>query len=214
MYLKNRSDRMSIVINTVSGKIGMKPKEIINLNVKLLPPIPSNLVEVTEHDYLTFQEAKNGTMETIIESQTLANEIHDVPDKKMGETVVTNPITQEQTVTPDDITDQIKDDGIMDFVKTLFKSGMLDEPQNPQDMQTIIQDQPETPTEEAVVVADETPADALVVEDTNDQTELEKLESKLDELTKTWLETKAARKKEKLQKQIKELQKQINKLKP
>ena len=30
MYLKNRSDRMSIVINTVSGKIGMKPKEIIN----------------------------------------------------------------------------------------------------------------------------------------------------------------------------------------
>lgn len=213
MYLKNRSDRMSIVINTVSGKIGMKPKEIINLNVKLLPPIPSNLVEVSEHDYLTFQEAKNGTMETIIESQTLGNEIHDVPNKEMGETGVTNPITQEQTVTPDDITDQIKDDGIMDFVKTLFKSGMLDEPQNPQDMQTIIQDQPETSTEEEVV-EDETPADALVVEDTNDQTELEKLESKLDELTKTWLETKAARKKEKLQKQIKELQKQINKLKP
>jgi hypothetical protein len=60
MYLKNSSDTAVVILNTVVGKIGLKPQEIINLEHKVLPPISDKVVRVTEEEYFTIKERRLG----------------------------------------------------------------------------------------------------------------------------------------------------------
>ena len=111
MYLKNTSKR-AIVINTVIGKVGIKPGEIIDIKYKILPPVSSALVQVQEEEYISFCEKREGTIETVIKMEK-----PDVPEYK--------PVVPEENLDdlekieePEEV--EIQDPGIMGFVNNLI----------------------------------------------------------------------------------------------
>ena len=121
MYLKNVTKDISVVINTVVGKIGIKPGEVIDLKYKILPPVSRALKEVTQEEYEIFC---NGGKEIIKKDPEIKGE--DVPQtgsddkqEKLDDLEKLNDIT--------DVTDQIKDPGIMGFVNSLINPPTDDE---------------------------------------------------------------------------------------
>ena len=39
MYLKNTSNTMCVTVNTIRGKVGIDPQEIVDIKYKILPPV-------------------------------------------------------------------------------------------------------------------------------------------------------------------------------
>ncbi len=212
---------MCVMINTIVGKITVKPHEVINLKERILPPISRHLVEATEDDYLSFQEAKQGTVEAVTQ---LLDDKKEQSDTKVEETTVventenkvevttTKPepvLTEEQAQQQIiDSFNNIGNNAVAEWVQQLFNKNML---ATSNATQEIIQDTPENtipiPVEDEIV--EDEPS--LVTQETEAEKEKKALEATIKELEETWKQTKAVRKKEKLAKQIKELKKQLEK---
>ena len=201
MYFRNVSQTMSITINTVVGKLGVKPGECIELNEKIYPPLPSTLMKISEEEYFSFREGTKQHQKQVEKVQTENVQPDGHVDTKLDETHVDdseNP-TMEQT-----IEEALKDPGIMDFVKSLLNKGVMEPPK---DGEKVIEEITEHPKEEIK------PQKALKVKEVKKADVELSIEEQITELKETWVQTKNARKKEKLAKQIKELQKQSEKLK-
>ena len=81
MYLKNTSKTVTVMLNTVVGRICMKPGEVINLEHKLLPPVSANIKKTTEEEFRKFcnpEEALEDTNVDIQETQTIITAINGV----------------------------------------------------------------------------------------------------------------------------------------
>lgn len=196
MYLKNTSKTVTVMLNTVVGRICMKPGEVINLEHKLLPPVSANIKKTTEEEFRKFcnpEEALEDTNVDIQETQTIITAINQINDD----------VNNGKELTPENITDGIKDDSAADFIKKLFVFNTLDKPE---------EDEEETkPDFEGK--GEDTNAKPLTVKKTDSNPELEELETQLEELKQAWKDAKQVRKKDKINKQIKEVKKQIDKLK-
>ena len=207
MYFRNVSETMSITVNTVVGKLGVKPGECIELNEKIYPPLPSTLRKITEEEYLSFREGKQPVNTPHTEEKTgdipKSGQVDTELDKSNDQ--INNPVSVTETNTIEStIENALKDPGIMDFVRGLLNKGVMEQPQPGQPVVEKVEEKPKE---------DIKPQKALKVQDVK-KTDVEKsIDEQIAELKQTWLETKNARKKEKLQKQIKELQKQSEKLK-
>lgn len=203
MYLKNTSDRVVVVINTVVGKVCIKPGEVINLKHKLLPPLSAHIKKATEEDYNNFRNPKQE-----VEKPVEKPEEPVVADAGQDDTKLDEASTEEIKDVDDskdeiDITDEIKDENAADFIKKLFLFNAM-QAENPE---------PEKTEPEFESKGEEPETDALEIKKTDSNPELEELESQLEELKAAWVEAKPVRKKDKIHKQIKELQKQIDKIK-
>ena len=199
MYLKNTSKTVTVMLNTVVGRICMKPGEVINLEHKLLPPVSANIKKTTEEEFQKFchpEEAldmdKQQTKD-LDESNAIAN----------AATKILEDVQNGKKLTPENITEGIKDDSAADFIKKLFIFNTLDKTE---------EDETEkTPDFESK--GEDTNAKPLTVKKTDSNPELEELENQLTELKQAWKDAKQVRKKDKINKQIKEVKKQIDKLK-
>lgn len=201
MYFKNVSETMSITVNTVIGKLGVKPGECIELNEKIYPPLPSTLRKITEEEYHSFRQGKQP-----INTQVTAEKTEDVSKDTQLDTGLDNPNGTADVVPSIEATIEtaLQDPGIMDFVKNLLNKGAME---NPEPGQPVVEKVEEKPKE---IVK---PQQALKVKEVKKADVEKSIEEQINELKATWVETKNARKKEKLAKQIKELQKQSEKLK-
>lgn len=207
MYLKNVSSTCTCIINTVVGKITVKPGEIINMKERVLPPISSNIRETTEEEYLQFREGKQNIMEQVIEQEEIAQTTDTpVPNTPVVDESSVDCSVEEETA-PVDVPNT-NNNPMVEFVQNLF-------PQNPSETdvplfaeneQTIVKE--DESIEQPVV--EEQPA--LQVQKTDMEEQKEKLQQEITDLQQTWVETKAVSKKAKLGKQIKELKKQLEKL--
>ena len=142
MYFRNVSQTMSITINTVVGKLGVKPGECIELNEKIYPPLPSTLMKISEEEYFSFREGAKQPQKQVEKVQTENVQPDGHVDTKLDETHVDdseNP-TMEQT-----IEEALKDPGIMDFVKSLLNKGVMEPPK---DGEKVIEEITEHPKEE------------------------------------------------------------------
>ena len=192
MYLKNTSKTVTVVINTVVGKIGLKPGEVINLEHKLLPPVSAHIKKTTEEEYNNFRNPK---MEGEEQTQTNIQ-----PDENTNKQL--DEVKNEKDVTQT-ITDGIEDDTAADFIKKLFTFNTLQkEEEETEEQKPDFESKGETPK-----------TDPLIVKKTDSTPEIEELETQLKDLKEAWKETKQVRKKDKIHKQIKEVQKQLDKLK-
>lgn len=194
MYLQNTSDTVVVMINTVVGRFGLRPKEVINLEQKLLPPVSEHIVKITEEEYNNFRK---GTEK--VEEQTQEIESTDEnADTAMDNEAVVDETTQEVL---EDITKSLQDSNTANFIQQLLN---INPPTSPK----------EKPVEPAFEEqGEDTTTDALKVNSTDSSGELQTMEKQLEELKKAWAGTKVVKKKDKISKQIKELQKQIDKLK-
>lgn len=191
MYLKNTSKTVTVVINTVVGKIGLKPGEVINLEHKLLPPVSAHIKKTTEEEYNNFRNPK---MEG--EEQTQTNIQPNENTNKQLDEIKNENVTQT-------ITDGIEDDTAADFIKKLFTFNTLQkEEEETEEQKPDFESKGETPK-----------TDPLIVKKTDSTPEIEELETQLKDLKEAWKEAKQVRKKDKIHKQIKEVQKQLDKLK-
>ena len=188
MFLKNISQTAAVTINTVVGKVGLNPQEVIKLEEKILPPLPSSLREATEEEYLTFREKRYGVIETSIESKTEITEQH-------VETVREIPQPTEEQINAS--LETKKDEEIIETVKST---------EIPKESKGLIS---KLFNNKLFSVNGETEIVTPVIEPVPENTQLEK---QLETLKETWKQTKQAKRKEKITKQIKELQKQIDKL--
>jgi hypothetical protein len=192
MYLKNTSKTVTVVINTVVGKIGLKPGEVINLEHKLLPPVSAHIKKTTEEEYNNFRNPK---MEGEEQTQTNIQ-----PDENTNKQL--DEVKNEKDVTQT-ITDGIEDDTAADFIKKLFTFNTLQkEEEETEEQKPDFESKGETPK-----------TDPLIVKKTDSTPEIEELETQLKDLKEAWKEAKQVRKKDKIHKQIKEVQKQLDKLK-
>lgn len=187
MYLKNTSNTVSVTINTVVGKIGIKPGEIADIKHKVLPPLSVHIKQVTEGDYNTF---RFGTKEVEEPVETVELENKDIP----GETDTPNDVKTEEI---EEETQVLQEDYASDIIAKLL---------NQQKVEDV---KPEINFEQK---ADDPKTDPLLVQKTDSTTELQQLTNQIDELKKAWQDVRTPRKKEKIAKQIKELQKQVDKL--
>lgn len=112
MYLKNTSPSACIVINTVRGKVGIKPQEVVDIQYKILPPVSRSLIQVNKEEYLSFREKTTGTIEALIEAE----------DKSLQqpETVVEEEKLDELERVEDEVV-EIQDTGVMGFVNSLLE---------------------------------------------------------------------------------------------
>lgn len=195
MFLKNTSDRVVVVINTIVGKIGVKPQEIININHKVLPPISSYIKQVTEDEYLLFRQGTTKVEEQDKE-QVEPNEGTDgsestVLDENVN-TIIPNANIEDVQNIAEEVSKGLADNDVMDFVKNLLGNKDNDK------------------FEEKGTNPDSNP---LGVQITDSSDEIKELEKQIEELQQTWKEAKTPRKRDKTSKQIKEVQKQLDKLK-
>ncbi len=227
MYYKNESDTKAVVINTVIGKLGVRPQQIIKVTHKIIPPIPSSLLKATEEEYLFFCKTAAQTKESSSTMETTAGgeacSVDTTVDTQNLEVATLNslPIEEQEFVITEilettdnnenslDVTKDLNDDDVTSFVKTLlsFKGG----PESvalEQELTTQLNDIENTAQENKNLQAD-----TLKVVATTKEQEYANITEKLNLLRQDWLNTKTVRKKEKIQKQIKELEKQQNKLK-
>lgn len=192
MYLQNTSDTVVVMINTVVGRFGLKPHEVIHLEQKLLPPISEYIKKITEEEYHTFRGEPEQVEEQIEEpkqsTQTMGDESHQ--EDSVEEEIV------------EDITKTLQDTNASNFIKQLLNFS------EPPQVQT-----PEPPSIDFESKGDTPSTDALIIKETNSGNEIEEMEKQLEELKKAWVATKTPKKKDKISKQIKEIQKQIDKLK-
>lgn len=72
MYLKNTSTKVSIVVTTIRGKVGIKPQQIADVKYKILPPVSESLKQVSEDEYLEFVEKTKGIMEMAVQKEEQA----------------------------------------------------------------------------------------------------------------------------------------------
>lgn len=178
MYLKNTSENVSIVLNTSRGKIGIKPQEVVDIKYKILPPVSKSLKQVTEEDYLSFCEERDGTISAIIETKGKDAD-------KVAEVVKEEKLDDLEKTEDEVIETEIKDPSIMEFVASLIER------------------------KEENIEGNE----ALIVTETDSTDETTEIEQQIEDLKTAWSATRSPRKKEKIQKEIKELQKQLSKIK-
>jgi len=202
MYFRNVSETKSVTVRTAVGIIGIKPGEVIELNEKLYPPLPSTLKKISEEEYQYFRTAKHPDIKSFKKDETtnISETGHmDTELDKKDDRIIENTHKIEDT-----IENALKDPGIMDFVKNLINKGAMEAPKPGQ---PVIQ-----PIEEK---KDETikPQKALKVKEVKKEDIDKSLEEQIKDLQETWVQTHNARKKEKLAKQIQELKKQQEKLK-
>lgn len=195
MYLKNTSKTVTVVINTVVGKIGLKPGEVINLEHKLLPPVSAHIKKTTEEEYNNFRnpkvEGEEQTQTNIQPNENTNKQLDEIKNENENKDVA-------QT-----ITDGIEDDTAADFIKKLFTFNTLQkEEEETEEQKPDFESKGETPK-----------TDPLIVKKTDSTPEIEELETQLKDLKEAWKEAKQVRKKDKIHKQIKEVQKQLDKLK-
>lgn len=189
MYLKNVSEKAVAILNTVVGKVAIKPGEVIKLQYKILPPVPSCLGKVTEEEFLSYIEQKEGALSTIIKQQE---------DKEAELKEVESNENFEQLEKTNE--NGIKDNSVMDFVTSLFKKH---DEQKSEDNQSESLDK----KDEALLQKD-----ALEVQITNSASEAEKIEQQIEDLQQSWKSTKSPRKKERIAKELKELEKRLKKV--
>ena len=190
MYFRNVSETMSITVRTAVGIVGVKPGEVIELNEKIYPPLPSTLRKITEEEYFSFREGKqpNNTPHTeektgdISKPGQVDTELDKTNDQVNNAVSVTESKTIEST-----IEDALKDPGIMDFVKGLLNKGVLEQPQPGQPVVEKIGEKPKE---------DIKPQKALKVQDVKKADVEKSIDEQIAELKQTWVETKNARKKE------------------
>ena len=110
MYLKNTSNTMCVTVNTIRGKVGIDPQEIVDIKYKILPPVSKHLIQVEEVDYLSFcgkTEEPTTTVETV---QT--------ENVQQSGAVVEEDKLEDMERTDDSL--EIKDQSIMGFVNSLL----------------------------------------------------------------------------------------------
>ena len=110
MYLKNTSNTMCVTVNTIRGKVGIDPQEVVDIRYKILPPVSRHLIQVEEADYLSFcgkTEELETTVETV-QTETIPQSGTVVEGEKLDD--------MERS---DDST-EIKDPSIMNFVNSLL----------------------------------------------------------------------------------------------
>lgn len=212
MYLKNKSNTVVVVINTVVGKIGIQPGEIIDLQCNLLPPVSENIIKVTQEEYLLFCKSKQPMVEKTIQE---INEIplqqnistHSSNEESIENPVEAQPINDVEEDVPveiiDEVTQNIQDPNTSDFIKNLlnFDKPVINEEISEEEEIINFEEKGNLPEE-----------NALLVKDMDSQKAVKKLKEELQELKNIWVKTRNIRKKDKLSKQIKELQKQLDKL--
>ena len=229
MYFKNSSEACTVVMLTEVGKITVKPGEVVDIKHKIYAPISKHIVRATEEEFLTFQEAKQGLVQTIIDQETTigTNVIQD--DSKVGtEGTETETVKTEETakVIPDKCADCYADGKTPDSQQC----ENCDKPETEEtkkDAETeeaskesgndflngikslLTKGLLETPTEEETKVEEQ----SLIVTETTNNKEIEDLEGQLDLLKQSWVEATKVKTKDKISKQIKEVQKQIDKIK-
>lgn len=189
MYLKNTSKTTSIVINTLVGKIGIKPQEVIDLQHKLLPPVSSSIKTVTKEDYLLFRQEKQ-----LSEEPATATETTSIHEDTQSNTEMVKQDEVDETLNDvqnivSDITKDLADNDIMGFVKDLLAK------------KPNFEEKGELPK-----------TDPLIVTETDTEDKITYLKQQIEQLKVSWQEAKAPAKKGKISKQIKELQKQLDKL--
>lgn len=183
MYLKNTSHTVAVILNTVVGKIGVKPGEVVNIEHKILPPISDKIVKATEEEYISFRK---GPIE--MDKQDESTETQDTGDNGQTGTEddVDSTVESVQTII-EDVSKTLGDNTALDFVKNLL-----------------------APKFEILGVEPDT--DALEVVETDSKDEIQQLEKQIEDLKVTWKDAPTPKKKDKISKQIKELQKQLEKL--
>ena len=223
MYLKNVSKNTTASINTKVGKICIRPGEVICLNEKVFSPLAPSLRQATEEEYLSFRNPDK-EIENNIEEQndqpvagtdkddTVDERIKDADLKIKAIDALKTELADKEDLTKEDIdstldkiSTEIKDEGTIDFIKSLFKFNLMaDKPDVDETATTVEVEEPEQkkPEEKA----------ALKVQKTTDAAEKELLEQQIADLKESWAKAKQPRKKERIYKEIQELQKQIDKL--
>ena len=217
MYLKNISQTAAVTINTVVGKVGLNPQEVIKLEEKILPPLPSSLREATEEEYLTFREKRYGVVEASIESQTNATEQHVESVEEVSKTTEEQSNSSLETSEKEEIVETPKEEETSETIKSIEipeeSKGLISKLFNNKLFSVNGETEIVTPVVEPIKENTQVPImDSLIVQETTCNTEKEELEKQLETLKETWKQTKQAKRKEKITKQIKELQKQIDKL--
>lgn len=225
MFLKNNSATKAIIIRTMVGRIPLKPLECIELNEKLLSPIPTTLKQIEEEEYRSFRMGETKPNKENMELDTTnTNGVDGNPDeqdKQLEEKIKENEKTIEalnvlkeelsgkDSITKDDIdntidkiSQDIKDEGAIDFLKSLFKLNIADEPKDVE-----IEQVEEKPTKKKVKEEK-----ALKTKKTTEDAEAQLLQTQINDLRESWQKTKQPGKKAKIQKQIQELQKQLDKI--
>ena len=211
MYLKNSSESVCVIINTIVGKVAIKPGEVINLKEKILPPLSKRIVEVSEEEYRNFCTGQPTPKEPVEEVVPAPN-----TDLTQENSIMESEATMESEPTMDVRAQQetinefakMGNQDIVDFVNQLFKKNMLATSHT--DPQGIVEDTKDNVIydEEKIIPSVE---QSLVVEQTTINKEKQDLEKTIHALEETWKAAKTAKKKEKLGKQIKELKKQLEK---
>ena len=189
MYLKNTSDSCIVIINTLVGKVPIKPGEIINVKHKILPIVSKNVIQVKEEDYLSFCQGKQQDKEQAVDdSRSLDNEVKtEAPKMELDENTE----------------DTIKDKTVDNFLDKILNFGIKEENEEETLKETIdFESKGETVKSEALN------ADVEI----DSKNELDVLKEEIDKLKEEWKNTTNAHDKDKLSKQIKETQKQYKRL--
>lgn len=110
MYLKNTSNTMCVTVNTIRGKVGIDPQEIVDIKYKILPPVSKHLIQVEEVDYLSFcgKTEKPETTPKTVQTEAV----------QQSGTVVEEDKLENMERTDDSL--EIKDQSIMGFVNSLL----------------------------------------------------------------------------------------------
>jgi len=177
MYLKNTSSTAAVVLNTVVGKVGINPGEVIDLKYKILPPVSRSLIQISQEEYMALTSPKD-IIKEVIEMKEDEEKLEEL--EKEPETVVEPPTDKEENEQKEEEALEIQDQGVMNLVNALFN---------------------------------QKPVDPLKVQETDSTDEISNIEQQIKDLRDSWKSTNSPRKKERIQKDIKELQKRLNKLK-
>lgn len=240
MYFKNSSEACTVVMMTEVGKITVKPGEIVDIKHKIYAPMSRHIVRATEEEFLTFQEEKQGIVQTIIDQETTIGTDIIQDDSKVGtESTETTTVETEETTIETEETAPV----IPDRCADCYADGKTPDAQkceNCNEPELEEETKPDVTTEETEASANtsgidfldgiksfltkglvETPTEeetkaeeqALIVTETTNNKEIEDLEGQLDLLKQSWVEATKVKTKDKIAKQIKEVQKQIDKIK-
>lgn len=221
MYLHNTSATRGITVNTTIGLVGLKPNAVVSIDGKLLLPYSTSIKVLSEQEY----------KEYMLNGKT--------PDNEKNKNTKAKPVQQEQSENVlGDIKDTIEDEGTFDFIANIFNKMSGTNESEEQTETPAPSPEPVAQTEnliESILNNIPTPIytgpdagqvteqvkesvvevvmpDALKVDTTTNEAELNKIQDEIDALKETWEQTSAVRKKEKIQKQIVQLEKQKQKL--
>lgn len=226
MFLKNNSPTKAIIVRTMVGRIALKPLECIELKEKLLSPIPTTLKQIEEEEYRSFRLGETKpNQETVELDQTNSNGLDGDTDQQDAElqnkikenektiealNVLKEELSGKEEITKDDIdntidkiSQDIKDEGAIDFLKSLFKLNIADEPKDVE-----LEEVEEEPKKQKKNKSEK----ALKAKKTTEDAEAQLIQTQIDDLKQSWVKTKQPSKKAKIQKQIQELQKQLDKI--